>query len=160
MGLYKWDFGNDIIIVGAVAGLVADGVMDILEAVLVKFKILKYSLDLMAAGMIIQHPVYLKSGLGHLVGYLAGAALSMIVGVVFVYLMKKMGPRWLIVKGMIYGWIVWFLIYGGVASGLKVTYLYDYNPVQALLQLAFHMIYGALIAGVVAKLGNWMGSGV
>lgn len=155
----KLKFSDDLLLVGAFSGLLADGTMDLMEIGLMRLKIIHYPLDVMAAGMIIRHPGYLKTFSGYLVGYLAGAALSMLIGIAFVYLMKKAGHQWLILKGMVFGWIIWFLIYGGVAAGLRLTLLYDPTPSQALLQMVFHLVFGGLLAIAAIKLGNWKANG-
>ena len=117
-----------------------------------KAGLIKFTLDQFAGSMIIRDKEALMSGWGQIIGFLAGAALCIILGVIFVYLIELTGFQGFILKGSIYGFVLWFLIYGGVKSGLNISYLQDYDPQHAFFSILLHLIFGLSLGIIVLKI--------
>ena len=145
-------FKRDKLICGALAGALANIIMDFFEMGFQKAGLIKFTLDQFAGSMIIRDKAALMTGWGLIIGFLAGAALCIILGVIFVYLIEFTGFQGIILKGLLYGFILWFLIYGGVKSGLHISYLQDYDPQHAFFNILFHLIFGSALGIIVLKL--------
>jgi hypothetical protein len=146
---------KDKLVLGPLAGIIADIIQDLFQFGLEKLNLIKFSLDNIAGSMFIRvsNTSIVTGYWGNIVGTLAGIALSIILGITFVYLIKLSGFRFVISKGLLYGLILWFLIYGGIRAALHISYLQDYDPFHTLIQLLVHLLFGLSIGIVVAKLG-------
>ena len=138
---------------GAFSGFVSDIVMDIVEFLFNRSDVIGFTLDDLAGSMLIRDRISLMTTFGHIVGFLAGNALCLMLGTIFVYLIEMTGFRGVVIKGLLYGMILWFIIYGGIRSGLHLSYLQDHNPEHALIQLFVHLIFGLSLGIIVANLG-------
>jgi hypothetical protein len=147
---------KDKLVLGSLAGIIADIIQDLFQLGLEKLNLIKYSLDNFAGSMFIRVS-YTSINTGHLgliVGILSGAALSIILGITFVYIIELSGFRFIITKGLLYGFMLWFIIYGGIRAALHIGYLPDYDPFHALIFVLVHLLFGLSLGIVVAKLGN------
>jgi hypothetical protein len=112
-------------------------------------------LDSFAAGIFIRvsNTSIITTHLGVIVGKLSGAALSILLGIAFVYLIELSGFKFVIVKGLLYGFILWFIIYGVIRAALQISYLQDFDPFHTLMQVLVHLLFGLSLGIVLSKLG-------
>ena len=145
---------KDKLVLGALAGVTADITQDIIQFGLEKLNLIKYNLDSFACSMFIRvnNTSIITEHLGIIIGKLSGAAHSVILGIIFVYLIKLSGIRFILSKGLLYGFILWFIIFGGIRAALHVSYLQDYDPLHTLIFFFVHLLFG-LVLGLVVKLG-------
>lgn len=88
---------------------------------------------------------------GKIVAVLANLACGGVLGFIFTYLISFTNPRYILLKGIIYGMGAWFLICGMVARALRLP-MVD-KPLDQYLNLTAHLLYGIVIAYVIAKFG-------
>ncbi len=133
----------------------ADVSLDIIQLVLKKFGLLKYSLEDFAASMFIRvnNPAVIGSLPFKIIGFLAGMAVAVLLGIAFIYLIDLSGFRFVKSKGVLYGFIIWFLIYGGIKTALHISYIQDYNAEHTMVQLFLHLLFGYCIGLFVVKIG-------
>jgi hypothetical protein len=145
---------KDKLVIGAVAGFIADVILDLTQLILIKCDLLKYSLEHFAASMFIRvnNPVLITGFQGMSIGLLASMALAILLGIAFVYFIDWSGYRFIKCKGVLYGLVVWFIIYGGIRAGLHISFLQDYNPTHTLIQLFTHLLFGYMLGLIIAKL--------
>lgn len=146
----------DKLMLGAIAGIIPDILDDLIQLLLIKWGFLRYDLDEFAGSVFIRtHTVAnIKTPVGQMIGFLSGVALSIILGIVFVYLIQLTGFRLVKTKGFLYGLVIWFLIYGGIRAALHFSPIHDYNPKYTLVELLIHMLFGWILGAVVAWLGE------
>jgi hypothetical protein len=87
-----------------------------------------------------------------IIGFLASMALAVFLGIAFVYLIDWTGARFIKSKGVLFGLIIWLIIYGGIRAGLHISFLQDYNPTHTLIQLLIHLVFGYILGVIVTKL--------
>jgi hypothetical protein len=146
---------KDKLVLGSLAGIIADIIQDLFQLGLEKLNLIKFSLDNFAGSMFIRvsNNSMITGHLGWMVGNLSGAALSIILGIIFVYVIDLSGFRFIITKGILYGFILWYIIYGGFMAALHISYLQDFDPFHALIFVIVHLLFGLSLGIVVAKLG-------
>ena len=152
--MYLSIFHKDKLLLGALAGALSDIAMNLLEVVFQKTGLIRYTLDQFAGSMFIRDKTELLTFLGGIIGFMAGAALCMILGVVFVYLIYFSGFRAVVVKGLLYGFVLWFLIYGGFKSGMHISYLQDYNSLHIVTSVLVHLVFGLSLGLIVVRVGT------
>lgn len=147
-------FQTDKLFFGALIGVLSDIIMNAFELSFQKIGLLKYTLDQFAGSMIVRDKAALMTVAGSIIEYLAGAALCILLGIIFVYLVAISGFRGVVPKGILFGFVLWFLIYGGVKSGLHLSFLQDFNPHHTLLQIFIHLIFGLSLGILTLKFGH------
>ena len=147
---------RDKLILGAVAGLIADIIQNIAQWPLLKLGILKYDLDVLAGSLFIwaKGDLLLMSPLGQFIGFLSGLALSIILGITFVYIIQASGFQYVKCKGILYGFVLWFLIYGGARAALHLSPIRDDNPRHTIVQLVIHLLFGYIVGLLISKQGG------
>ncbi|TCL76917.1 hypothetical protein EDC14_1001202 [Hydrogenispora ethanolica] len=141
---------HDKILMGAGAGLVADLLQDRLQSVMKKQGWIRLTLDQLAGSLFIRDVSLLDSPLAELVSTFSGVIFSMILGILFVYLLDRLGFRYVVFKGVLFGAVLWFAVYGGLCAALGIPHLQDHQPLHALVQLLGHLVFGLLLGGIVA----------
>ena len=127
---------------GIDSGLAGSLVKNLVAFILEQLKLIDCVFCEMAGGLFLGNPVYQGSRfLATLIGYLADSTLSIILGVSFVYFIEGTGNRFLVIKGVSFGAVVWFLIFGGVMS-FGVSPVRETHPVHILLLFLLHLIFG------------------
>lgn len=139
---------DDKSIFGAAIGLAAGVVKDLLNLALLWLRLIDSHYFHYAAGMLVKKRE-LHSVAGLIAGGLADFTLSMILGIVFVFLLAATGKRHAAVKGLIFGVAVWFSIYGGLTA-FGVTCFQETPAAHDLVQFAVHAVFG-LSLGMLAK---------
>ncbi|MFZ5640191.1 MAG: hypothetical protein ACOY4Q_05830 [Bacillota bacterium] len=90
---------------------------------------------------------------GNVIAILANLACGGVLGVIFTYFVSFTNPRYMLLKGAIYGGGTWFLICGMIARALRLP-MVD-KPLDQYMILAVHFIYGIVTAYVIARFGEF-----
>ena len=147
---------KDKLIFGSFIGLVAGLLKDLLTLIFYQLKILDGLFCHFAGGMFFRFSALdLTSPEWPLlvIGYLGDLTLSGILGVIFVYLVKTTGPRYIILKGIFYGAAVWFAIFGGVLA-LGISKVQEKQPVHTLIMFFVHLLFGYVLGLLLTKYGK------
>ena len=139
---------KDRLIAGSIAGIFG-GISNVVLGVIIKSlgwsdrALFDYSTTLFGK------ETYADKGFpGFLMGVVTEIAVCIIYGIVFVYIIKFTSSRYLYMKGVGYGFILWMLL-----SSFGTIYnipLFDYVPLDAAYTTLFTaLIYGIVIAGVL-----------
>jgi hypothetical protein len=98
-------------------------------------------------------PVAVNTINGNIIAILANLACGGLLGVIFTYFVSFTNPKYMLLKGAIYGGGTWFMICGMVARVLRLP-MVD-KPMDQYMILAMHIIYGIVIAFVIARFGEF-----
>lgn len=134
---------KDRAIKGGLAGLIGSILCTVYEVISESLRITDRSfLDYTAT--LVSHKVY--PGIqGFIVAFLAQGALGVILGVVFVYLTKIISPKYLLLKGLGYGFSLWFLL-SGFGTIYNLPTIRDIPPTVSLFDLTNSLLYGLVTA--------------
>ncbi len=145
---------RDRLLFGALAGLVANQIMDLFEYPLWKLKAIKYMLGHYAASIFLSAETPHHTQIGAVVSFLADNIYSTSLGVLFLFLLSVTGERFILAKGFIYGLFLWFFSYG-VLRSLSVVQLREVpaNSWEIVLYLLLHLVYGLALGWFTQKYG-------
>ena len=137
---------HDRIIFGALSGIIANLVMEVLEIIMWKFKIIPHPLFQHAGSLFMPLDAVYNTGLGGAIGFIACTVYSALLGVVFIYILTFTGKRFSEVMGLIYGAGIWFVSYGGLCS-LPIVKLSSAQrkPLGILLYFFLHLLHGFVL---------------
>lgn len=146
---------RDRLLFGALAGVVANFIMDLFQFPLWKLKIIKHPLGHYAASLFMEAEAVHHNLLGSLVSFLAGYVYSGFLGVIFLYSLQYTGRRFFIAKGLIYGAFLWLVSYGGLRS-LSVVQLREVptDSWDILLLFLLHLLFGLALGWFTKKFGK------
>ena len=136
---------RDRLLFGALAGVVANFIMDLLEFPLWKLDAIQYTLGHYAASLFMGAETTHHTLIGSVASFLADNIYSAVLGVIFLYLLLSTGQRFLLVKGLIYGAFLWLFSYGGMRS-LSVVQLRNV-PTESwdiIIQFLLHRVWSRL----------------
>jgi uncharacterized membrane protein YagU involved in acid resistance len=83
--------------------------------------------------------------LGQIIGVLSHMAVSIIFGVLFAYIIQKASSRYYLLKGAMYGLVLWFLL-SGFGSVLRLPNFTKIPPLTELDILGGAILYGLVLA--------------
>jgi hypothetical protein len=137
---------KDRLVSGGLAGLVGAGVQNGYSFLMQALNLAEYTYSDFAT-MVMTGTLY-RGPLGLLAGFLAYLAVGMILGVFFTWLIETTTDRYLYIKGLLYGYALWFLLTGfGNIFGLPA--FDQLSVISALSILAGGLIYGLVTARVL-----------
>jgi len=150
---------RDKVILGAVAGVLADLVMEIPELILWKQAILSHPLFHYLASLLMPMEAH-HSFLGVIMGFVGTKVYGAFLGVVFIYFLTFTGRRFFLTKGLLYGAFLWLFSYGGLAS-LPIVKLsvYPRMPLENLFFFFLHLLFGLSLGYFIktlARAGHWL----
>lgn len=137
---------KDRAMVGGVAGLFSSILSTIYEVIAERLRITDRSfLDYTAT--LVSHNVY--PGIqGFIVGFFSQAATGILFGVTFIYLIKLVSSRYYLLKGLGFGFSLWFILSGfGVIYNLPT--IRDIPPTVSLFDLTNALLYGLTTAYII-----------
>jgi hypothetical protein len=137
---------------GVFAGLAATIVKDAINQILYSLKILKILFAQYAAGVFI-NAMETKSILGIVVGYFIDFGLSALLGIIFVFLLEKTKPTYLLFQGFLYGIALFICIYGALLS-FGISSVRERPLLDVILMFLIHLIYGLVLGLFVQKFGR------
>ncbi|MHB1404637.1 MAG: hypothetical protein ACYCV0_03485 [Desulfitobacteriaceae bacterium] len=142
---------RDRAILGGISGIVGSVFCTLYEVIAESLKITDRSfLDYTAT--LVANKVY-PGTLGFIVAFLAQAAVGILFGVVFVYLTKIISSRYYLLKGLGYGFALWFLL-SGFGIIFKLPTIMDIPPTVSLFDLTNALLYGLITAYIIKILGH------
>lgn len=141
---------RDKILLGGIVGLLADTAMDLVQYPLWKLMIVKHPLSHYAGSLFLDVMTLHHSFLGSVVSFIADALYSIFWGIIFIYLIHWTGHGFLILKGLIFGALLWLVSFGGI-RGLPMVQLREVISAQSLYYLLFHLIFGLTMGLLVEK---------
>lgn len=145
---------RDKLFLGAFAGIISDLIMNVFESIIHGIGLTQFTLDDFAGGMFIKKGAVITPITWWLLGFLAGLALCILLGIIFVYIVEWTGSDGIVFKGTLYGFLLWFLIYGGIKSGLEISSLQDHTTRQMVIQILPHLVFGASL-GIIVKMTGY-----
>lgn len=144
---------RDKVIFGGIVGFLADMVMDIVQYPMWKALIVKHPLSHYAGSLFLDFETLHHSILGSIVSFIADGLYSVVWGILFIYIIHWTGHRYVIIKGLLYGALIWLISFGGIRA-LPMVSLREFLPSQTLYYLLFHLIFGLALGVLVQKWGE------
>lgn len=146
-------FRNDIIIFGAVAGLLGNIPKTILAWIFYYFGWLRYTFIHIAGGYFVgaqflDHPVSLATGT--ITDYINAS----ILGVAMYYMLRRTGPDYAEVKGLFFGGFLYIVLFGAFMS-LDLTRATLITPLPNFLLLFPHVLFGVTTCWILKKYGTF-----
>ena len=142
---------EDRMVVGGIAGLVGAVVQNTYSYLIRGLNLAEYTYSDFAT-TVITNRVY-DDPLGIVAGYLAYSSVGVILGILFAYLIATTSNDYLYIKGLFYGFVLWFLLTGfGTIFGLE-TFL-NMSPLSAVSILVGGLLFGVVTAFIIKAFDN------
>lgn len=142
---------RDRAILGGISGIVGSVFCALYEVIAESLKITDRSfLDYTAT--LVANKVY-PGTLGFIVAFFSQTAVGILFGVVFVYLTKIISSRYYLLKGLGYGFTLWFLL-SGFGITFKLPTIMDIPPTVSLFDLTNSLLYGLITAYFIKILSH------
>lgn len=144
---------RDRVLLGVLSGLGGGAVKNVISEFLISRGLTEYGGPARAAGMLVPaHKITTKRG--RLVGWIADATISGILGVACVYALSATGKEKAPLKGaLISGGAAWTALYGALGA-MGMTQVQDPAPKTVLSEFLVHTVYGAVTATIATYLGD------
>ncbi|HHT90438.1 MAG: hypothetical protein QM451_06065 [Bacillota bacterium] len=144
---------KDRILLGLVSGLVGGVVKNIAGEALVKRGYSEYSGPQRAAGILVPAHKITTTG-GKIIGWLAEASISGLLGIATVYTLSLTGKDKALLKGIfLTGGTAWTALYGAMGT-VGATRVQSPMPKTVISESITHGLYGAATAATAAYLGD------
>lgn len=141
---------KDKFLLGSLAGIAGAMVMVIANLLLNLIPGVSQKL-LFAVTQMFVLPAMVNTFNGQVIAVLANLACGGLLGLIFTYLISFTYPKYILVKGLIFGSGAWFLMCGMVARALNLPMVS--KPLDQYINVAVHLIYGTVIAYIISKFG-------
>lgn len=141
----KFLLGSLAGITGALVMVTANSLLNLIPGVSVKL--------LFGVAHLFVIPGTVNTFNGRIISVLANLACGGLLGVIFTYFVSFTYPRYILLKGAIYGLGTWFIVCGMVARALRLP-MPDI-PLDQYLIIAVHFIYGIIIAYIIGRFGEF-----
>jgi len=148
---------KDNLVAGGIAGLIGSFVTDILGMIW-KWSGLADRAFYNFSTVIIANQVYEDKGfLGYLMSIISQAAVGVMFGVPFAYMIKFSSSRYQYIKGLGYGFVLWFILHGfGTIFNLP---LFTDIPINvSYTTLLTSLAYGIVLAWVLHRIDKHLES--
>ena len=142
---------KDRMVAGGVAGLIGAAVQNIYSYVMVGLNLAQFTYSDFATS-VLTNRVYSDS-LGLVAGFVAYLSVGVILGILFAYLISATSNDYLYVKGLFYGFILWFLL-TGFGTAFRLPAFLNLPPVSTLSILVGGLIFGVITAFVLKQLDH------
>jgi hypothetical protein len=142
----------DKMVAGGMAGVVSGLIVGLISTVLYILDFCRISMVAIGGGIFMREMMVQKGFLWLLTSWAANITLSMALGVTLVYLLVLTGEKYALLKGAMFGAVVWYLLIGVIAP------LGGYMPpvvraLEPILMLAYHLLFGVLTAWWIIRWG-------
>lgn len=135
---------KDKIMVGVIVGLLADAVKLIVNYILYLLDLTQVVFWQIVATLIVEKSD-LHVPLTYLIGAIADFTVTAGLGVVFIYLIKYIGNKYLWIKGIGFGMFVWVSLFGTLL-GQSVHEKLPQTPSGILVTIIAHFFFGLSLA--------------
>ncbi|HZK24152.1 MAG TPA: DUF6789 family protein [Oscillospiraceae bacterium] len=136
----------DKVVSGGIAGGIAGLLVGLLSKILSKVKLCQLCLIKIGGGLSNQAMLAENSALlWQVIGWLSHLLISMVLGIIFLYLLHYTGKEYILLKGVMFGAVVW-LVDITIISPLLGFIPARSRPLDLLILLAYHIIFGYLAA--------------
>ncbi len=140
----------DKIIFGSLAGIISGILMGIANSVTNVLNISNYYAIEVAVG-IFSRGLYSPSISWLIVCWIAHLTIAMAYGVILCYIFYNTGKDYGLVKGLLYGGIVWLLNLGIIAPIIGYRVIQDLSSVDLLFSFVLHLFFGIIAAWVLIR---------
>lgn len=142
---------EDRLVVGGLAGLTGAAVQNIYSYVIKSLNLATYTYSDFAS-TILTNRVY-TDPVGVVAGFLAYLSVGVILGVLFAYLLSATSSNYLYIKGLLYGFVLWFIL-TGFGTIFNLATFRGLSPVSALSILVGGLLFGVTLAAVLEMLDH------
>lgn len=141
---------RDYIVTGALIGIAADGVKLTVNyiAYLMNFTSVVFW-QIVAARFLDKKDLY--KPIAYLIGGIADLTVTALLGVIFVYFIHYFGKRYLIIKGIGFGLVVWVGVFGTLV-GTTVQQKLPQSPSGIIVTIVAHLFFGLALAVFTGRL--------
>ena len=140
---------KDTIILGALAGLLANIPKTIIAWVFHSFGLLRYTFIHIAAGYFVPAE-FIDNPISLLTGFIADYTAAAFFGVIMLLIIKKSGTDYAKLKGLGIGAFLYIIFYGAFMA-LDITRASLLTPLPNLLLFFPHLVYGAATCWIIKK---------
>ncbi len=140
---------KDEAVAGSLAGLCASIVQEIYAVIMKTTGLARYSYGDFAFGLV--NSSKMEGAVQIFVGILANMAVGIFLGLIFVYLIKVISARYILLKGFFYGWVVWMLL-TGFGSVFRLPAFMEVSAFESLITLGGSILWGVLNAYLLKKI--------
>ncbi|MBS4030154.1 MAG: hypothetical protein KGZ63_01840 [Clostridiales bacterium] len=144
----------DRAVIGGAAGAIAGIVIGIISHVLYLFNFFNLCLIAIGGGLHRRGMLARTDGfMWHVLGWTGHFTISLILGIVLIYILHYTGKEFALLKGAVFGMIVWYI---NIAI---ISPLVGYIPpspdaANLMLLLSYHILYGLIAAWLIIKIVN------
>ncbi|EEG78068.1 hypothetical protein [Dethiobacter alkaliphilus] len=86
-------------------------------------------------------------------GWLVHLSVSVVLGIILAHILSVTGKDWALLKGAIWGAVIWLITIGGV-SPLGGYITVPPRPEDIFLLFAYHVLFGLLAAWLLVRFGS------
>lgn len=148
--------GKDTLVIGALAGIVAKLIHDLLGLIIILFFPSFLNCPRIAAGIILtQEQVMQGSFWPILLGFQIDLAVAVVIATVTVIILQKWGTDYYIVKGAMIGVITWALFYIVLSRLLSNVYPAG-SVLQAEIAYFTHLVFGISLTWSAVWIEKWL----
>lgn len=143
----------DRAVIGGVSGVIAGIVVGIISKILYGLNLCNLCLVAIGGGLFQREMLTNKSFMWHVLSWIDHLAMSLILGVILIYILHYTGRDLAPFKGAVFGMIVWYI---NIAI---ISPLVGYIPpspdaVSLMLLLTYHILYGFIAAWLIIKIAK------
>lgn len=135
---------KDKVISGVIVGLLADTVKLFINYILYLFKLTPVVFWQIAATRFLDKEDIYKP-IAYFIGGVADITVSALLGIVFVYMIYIVGSKYLLLKGIGFGLLVWVSIFGTLL-GESVKGKIPQEPAGIIVTIIAHFFFGVSLA--------------
>lgn len=135
---------KDKMLIGALIGILADAVKLIANYILFSLGYTKVVFWQIVASIFLRKE-HLYDKLAYLIGAVADATFTSLLGVIFVYIIYLFGAKNLWLKGMGFGLVVWVSVFGILVSRIAGEKL-PQDPTGVVVTIIAHVVFGLALA--------------
>lgn len=145
-------FRDDIIIFGALAGILGNIPKTILGWLFSIFGWVRYTFCHIAAGYFVDAK-FLDNPVSLAAGFITDYIVAAFLGTIMYYLLRKTGAEYAELKGIFFGGLLYVVVFGTFMS-LNLTRASLLTPLPNLLMFFPHAVYGIITCWILKKYGT------
>ena len=87
------------------------------------------------------------------VGWLVHLTVSMLLGAILAYVLHYTGKDFALLKGGMFGSVIWLFTIGGISPLAEYTLPFP-RPLDLVILLGYHALFGMMVAWLLARYGK------